>query len=99
MIVSWVTTGGTMTENKLRESLEKLHFELMQLAPLDESMQEKVDGLAAYICELLDQPELEESHASLEEMLDDSVSSFETSHPKVTQLINEILGLLSGIGI
>ena len=91
--------GGDMSDAQLRKFLEDLHFQLIRLGPLEQSLQEKADSLAAHVREILDDPELGEHHASLAESLDDAITSFEVSHPKLTRLMDEISHLLSSMGI
>lgn len=88
-----------MEEEKLRAALEKLYFELLQLGHLDEATQKKVDALSAYLREVLNNPELKDYHGSLENLLEDSTTEFEVSHPKMTELANGVMRMLSSIGI
>lgn len=91
-----------MDNNKLRENLEELHLELLQLTPNDTSLQEKRDVLAARIQDSLAQQDLggfQSSLSSLKEFIEESLISFEVEHPKVAQMISRIENLLSSIGI
>ncbi len=88
-----------MSKEQLQERLEELHFELMRLGNLDQEGQEKIEELAAYIRELLDDNAADQYPESLEESLRDFVRAMEVSHPRVTQLMSEIMNLLSSIGI
>lgn len=88
-----------MNNENLRESLEELHFALLQMAPAEKSLQEKRDSLASQIRETLDQEDLGGFHLSLKEILDQEIISFEAEHPKVTQLMLGVRDILSSIGI
>jgi hypothetical protein len=91
-----------MDNNKLRENLEELYLELLQLTSDEKSLQEKRDTLAARIQDSLAQEDLggfQSSLSSLKELVEESLISFEVEHPKVTQMISRIENLLSSIGI
>lgn len=82
----------------IKESIEELKTEIASL-PSDE--RESRDKLIELVQELEDELENREldSFDDFIEPLSDSISSFETSYPKVTQLINNVMNTLSGIGI
>jgi predicted transcriptional regulator len=88
-----------MGREKLRQVLEELHFELLKLGPQEESLQRKADDLATDLRDLLDEPDLGDVHASVEELLADSATSFEAAHPRIAELISRVLTMLSSMGL
>lgn len=88
-----------MNDEKLRELLEELHMELLQLEPTTGPLQEKRDALAEQIREALDQDDLGGYHLSLGEVINEELASFAEAHPNVAKLMNAASDLLSAIGI
>lgn len=88
-----------MSNDQLRETLEELHLELLRTGSEDPALKEKADALAEHIREALEQDDLQDSQGPLNQALGDAVLSFETTYPKVTQLIGNITNLLNSIGL
>jgi hypothetical protein len=89
-----------MTDQNLRELLEKLHKELEHTKVTDEAGRERLRHLNADIRELLkrsgDQTETDEP---MLERLQDSIDHFETSHPQLTMMLSQMMTILSNAGI
>jgi len=84
-----------MEDANLREDLERLHLELLNLPPGESAIQEKRDDLAKYIREALDGDNLIEYHVSLETVLNEEFVAFELEHPKIAHLMKSVANLLS----
>jgi len=89
-----------MTDQNLRELLEKLHNQLEHTQVTDEAGRERLRHLEADIRKLLkrsgDQVETDEP---MLERLQDSIDHFETSHPQLTMMLSQMLTILSNAGI
>ena len=88
-----------MNEEELRQTLAKLQLELLNLGPQEAETQERIDSLLENLSDPDKLPETEEDQASLQELLEDSVTHFEASHPTLTALMNQVMSLLHSIGI
>ena len=88
-----------MNDEQLREKLEELHLELLEMAPAEKSLQEQRDALAERIRETLDHKDLGGFHVSLKDTLNNEILIFEAEHPRVAQIANGIRDLLTAIGI
>lgn len=87
-----------MTDTQLREQLEKLRREIDRIAGDDP----KVSHLGQLIDDLehkLAKPSDTEHHDRLLRGLKDTISEFETEHPRATAILNDILVFLSNMGI
>lgn len=87
-----------MADQELRNSLTQLRGELTQLGPLDAETQKKVNDLIDQLDSLSEEGNQEEIDP-LQELLSDSITSFEVTHPKLTGLMSHLMSLLSSIGI
>jgi len=87
-----------MTDQNLREILERLHAELDRTKSLDEKGREMLRHLNSDIRELLERSG-EEADESILERLQDSIDYFEATHPRVTQMLSEMMRILSNAGI
>ena len=87
-----------MDSERLRETLEELHLDLLQFSTTEKPLQEKRDKLAAQIRKALDQDSLKESHLDLKELIDEQIVSFE-ANPKTSQIMRSIIEILGSIGI
>lgn len=89
-----------MTDQNLREQLEKLQNELEQTEATDEAGRERLRHLQADIRALLersdDQPDTDES---MLERFEESIEHFQESHPQLTLMISQISTILSNAGI
>jgi len=89
-----------MTDQNLRELLEKLHNELEHTKVTDEAGRERLRHLNADIRELLKRSgDPTETDEPMLERLQDSIDHFETSHPQLTMLLSQMLTILSNAGI
>ena len=88
-----------MNPADLPGAIEKLKLELLNIGPVDPETQERIDALLVS----LDDPDnltlTEDENASLQELLSDSVTHFESSHPTLTGLLSQVMSLLNSIGI
>ena len=89
-----------MTDTNLRELLEKLHNELEQLEVTDEADREKLRHLDADIRQLLKRSNpAEETDESMLERLQDTIDRFETTHPRLTMMLSQMMTILSNAGV
>ena len=89
-----------MTDQNLRELLEKIHNELEQTEVTDEAERERLRHLEADIRTLLQRSgEKAETDESMLERFQDSIDHFETSHPQLTMMISQMMTILSNAGI
>lgn len=89
-----------MTDQNLRELLEKLHAELEQTEVTDGSGRELLRHLDADIRSLLKRSgEKVETDESMLERWQDSIDRFEVTHPQLTMMLSEMLTILSNAGI
>jgi len=88
----------SMTDQNLREILERLHDELDRTKSLDEKGREMLRHLNKDIRELLERSG-EEVDENILERLQDSIDYFEATHPRVTQMLSEMMRILSNAGI
>jgi hypothetical protein len=89
-----------MTDQNLRELLEKLHKELEQIEVTDEAGRERLRHLEADIRSLLQRSEeLEATDEPMLERLQDAIDHFETTHPRLTMMLSQMMTILSNAGI
>lgn len=87
-----------MPEKQLREDLDKLRLEIVNLDS-DEQAKEKLNSLVAEIEQELEESGLTDKAKNLSEQVEDSISRFEATHPTLTGILNNIMVTLSGIGV
>jgi hypothetical protein len=87
-----------MTDQDLRELLERLHAELDRTKSLDEKRREMLRHLNKDIRELLERSGAEADENILER-LQDSIDQFEVTHPRLTGMLSEMMRILSNAGI
>ena len=89
-----------MTDQNLRELLEKLHNELEHTEATDEASRERLRHLEADIRHLLERsgkrPEADEP---MLERFQDSIDHFEDTYPELTMMISQMMTILSNAGI
>jgi hypothetical protein len=91
---------AAMTDQNLRELLEKLHTELEHVDVTDEAGRERLRHLDADIRELLRRSGEEiETDESMLERLQDSIDHFEETHPSLTMMLSQMMTILSNAGI
>lgn len=89
-----------MTDQNLRDLLEKVHQELEHTEVTDESSRERLRHLEADIRDLLKRSgENLQTDESLLERLQDAIDHFETSHPRLTMMLSQMMTILSNAGI
>ncbi|HEX5840689.1 MAG TPA: DUF4404 family protein [Anaerolineales bacterium] len=89
-----------MTEQNLRELLERLHHELEHTEVTDEAERERLRHLDADIRALLARSgERAETDEPMLERFQDSIDHFEESHPQLTMMISQMMTILSNAGI
>ena len=89
-----------MTDQNLRELLEKLHHELEGTEAVDERGREILHHLDDDIRSLLKRSgEKAEADESLLERLQDSIDHFEVTHPRLTTMLSQMMTILSNAGI
>jgi hypothetical protein len=89
-----------MSDQNLRELLEKLNKELENIEVTDEAGRERLRQLDADIRKLLRRSG--DRAASDEPMLErfqDSIDHFEASHPQLTMMLSQMMTILSNAGI
>lgn len=87
-----------MEENDLTNLLKQLRAELANIKVVDQQGRELLRGLNADIRNLLERSE-DDSDDSLLERLQDSIDYFETTHPRLTQALSQLLNSLNNAGI
>ena len=87
-----------MADKQLREDLERLRAEISGLEP-DSKTREKLTRLLEEIEQEIDESSLEDIAKSVLEKVEKSVSRFETTHPTITGILNNIMVTLSNIGV
>ncbi len=89
-----------MNDQNLRELLEKVHSELERIEATDEEGREKLRHLDRDIRDLLKRSgEKLETDESMLERFQDSIDHFETTYPRLTMLISQMMTILSNAGI
>jgi len=91
-----------MTDQNLRELLEKLHNELERAEAMDESGREKLRHLDADIRDLLKRSDTKaeiNADEPLLERLQDSIDHFEATHPRLTMMLSQMMTILSNAGV
>ena len=89
-----------MTDQNLRELLEKLHNALERTEATDEAERERLRQLEADIRTLLERSgEKTAADESMLERFQDSIDHFEATHPDLTMMISQMMTILSNAGI
>lgn len=87
----------TMSEQQLRQELERLKQEAANLPTDDEAGRERLHNLIEKLEKRL--AEGEEDDEGLFDQIQDAVSHFEAEHPRATAILNDIMVTLSNMGI
>ena len=87
-----------MPEKQLREDLHKLRAEIASLDS-DQQAKEKLANLLTDIEQELDHSGLNDQVKILSGQVEQAISRFETTHPTLTGVLNNIMVTLSGIGV
>lgn len=88
-----------MSRAELQSSLDKLRTELATLAPEAADARARLTALVDDIERELDALEDGGDHESLLERLRHQVEAFEVEHPRVTNILNDIMVTLANLGI
>ena len=89
-----------MTDQNLRELLEKLQNELEHTEVTDEAGRERLRYLEADIRRLRERAgEKSEADEPMLERFQDSMDHFEETHPELTMMISQMMTILSNAGI
>ena len=88
-----------MSENKLRDDIEKLRNEIKTLHADEDISKEKLEILLQEIESGLETEAQDKERSELLAGLKESVKHFETEHPRATAIINDIMVALSNMGI
>ena len=88
-----------MFKKRLTELLQELRDEIHDLAIADTASRENLYELTDRIQARLDDPDRAEQDEGLFEELDESIKYFEASHPTLTKTLNNIMMMLSNMGI
>ncbi len=91
-----------MADQNLRELLEQLHKELERTDTIDEEGNEMLRHLDVDIRNLLKRSRAEgeiDPDEPLLERLQDTIDHFEADHPRLTEVLSEMMTILSNAGI
>jgi len=89
-----------MTDQNLRELLEKVHNELERAETMDEKGKEMLRHLDADIRTLLKRSGTKvEADEPMLERLQDTIDHFETAYPRLTMMLSEMMTILSNAGV
>ncbi len=88
-----------MSRLQLEQSLDALRKELAALEPGSEDVRRRLGALIDDIAKEIEALDESEEHDSLLEQLRHQVESFEVEHPRVTNILNDIMVTLSNLGI
>ena len=88
-----------MPVKKLHKDLEKLRFEIDNVAADDHESREKLNRLISDLETKLENPDDEKHHQSLLLDLKASIGHFEAEYPRATAILNDIMVTLSNMGI
>ena len=88
-----------MKQLELQQAIENLQLELLNLGPQEEETQTKIDNLVLSFKDPENLPVSEESLTTLQEVLDDSIAHFDSTHPSLTGILRQVMSLLSSIGV
>lgn len=87
-------------QNNLRELLEKLHSELERIETTDEQGREMLRHLDADIRALLKRSDSKiETDETMLERLQESIDHFETTYPRLTMMLSQMMRILSNAGV
>ncbi|MBC7872203.1 MAG: DUF4404 family protein [Chitinophagaceae bacterium] len=87
-----------MSDQNIRETLERLYVELDLVDPKDETASVKIEQIKTTIQNVLAQSD-ETHHATLQEQLTEAVVGFEAEHPTMGAAIHAAINILSNSGV
>ena len=89
-----------MSDERLRDELEKLHEALADVHEFDEATVNAMKQVASDIDRVLEEEEVPSGQVQdLRQRIDDLVLEFETKHPRVSNVLSQLTDLLAGMGI
>ena len=88
-----------MVEQKLKQALARLKEALEETAPDDIQSKELVEKLVTHLKEKSQTLSHPYERAQILHMLNEKMLHFETSHPRITGILEEIIGILTRMGI
>ena len=88
-----------MINAKLKEELDRLRAEVKDLASDNLEATAKLEALISELEQKLEGVADADQRSGLIEELKDTISNFETEHPRATAILNEIMVTLSNMGI
>ena len=86
-------------DEDLKKLKEDLDAQLHNMGGLDDISREKLDRLVNYLEMNLQMPHDSAHHDRLIEHLEDNIRHFEITHPDLTTVMNDMLIVLSNLGI
>ncbi len=87
-----------MSEQDLKESIEKLRREVDALPDDDVDARQRLNTIISELDKKLEEPGTEDHHG-LVSNLQDSIKELEARHPDTTTLLNNIMMTLANMGI
>lgn len=85
---------------RLTAKLNEVDEHLDAAEPVDSAIEEPLKEALGGVRKAIEKPPADdEAHEELTDALSDLALSLEVSHPKLTELLNHISGLLAGAGI
>lgn len=88
-----------MSQEELKKSLDKLRAELAELGENKVETRERLGQLVAELEDQLKEVAETDDTESLVELLRKRVEYYETGHPRITRILNDIMMTLSNMGI
>lgn len=88
-----------MSQEKLRKSLETLRQDIDQLDEKDQALKDRMNKLANDVEHHLAHPEDKDHSKKLLDSIPGLITEFEVEHPDLTKKLNDILVILSNMGI
>jgi len=88
-----------MTKRDLHQQLEQLRTEIENVARDDEQARARMNELLGEVERKIDETSEEEIDDTLMENLRETITQFETDHPRATAILNDIMVTLSNMGI
>ena len=89
-----------MDSKELQSILRNLHAELGSAESVDAESREMLQQIARDIEKIAAAPEpVAEEHASVTRQLEDAALKFESEHPKLSQVLGDIMDALGKLGI
>jgi len=88
-----------MTNKDLHQQLEELRAEIDRVARNDTAAKDRMNELLGEVEKTIDASSDQEIDDNLMENLRETISQFETEHPRATAILNDIMVTLSNMGI